>query len=274
MGSRKTYFGIGWPKGGPDPDSGAGPRGDPEDRSAPTVVDDEKVAEGLRQLRSWYQGDAPDANPPGGSPPAPAGSAARPTAVGHATPPAGGASPPPAPSSTALAIADPARQQEVYRPQAEAVPRPVGRSGSDPFPLARFGQGEAERLQRPARASGTYQPLVRPVSRAQLASRIMFGVGLVALIAAAIFWYQAGGSQEAPAAPTPAVSQAASSPRPSLPVPTTPGPVAPMPERTATPTPSPDRPAATANPGPIPAAPVTLPKTVRLRLPGQQPDPE
>ena len=61
MGSRKTYFGIGWPKGGPDPDSGAGPRGDPEDRSAPTVVDDEKVAEGLRQLRSWYQGDAPDA---------------------------------------------------------------------------------------------------------------------------------------------------------------------------------------------------------------------
>src|SRR5215467_13248759 len=91
MGSRKTYFGIGWPKDGTDPDAGNGPRqgqvNDPEDRSAPTVVDDEKVAEGLRQLRSWYQGDAPDPNPPGGAPPAPAASGARPTAVGHATAP-------------------------------------------------------------------------------------------------------------------------------------------------------------------------------------------
>ena len=62
MASRKTYFGIGLPKDPTDPGTGPGGR-DPsadfsDDRSAPTVVDDEKVAEGLRQLRSWYQGDA------------------------------------------------------------------------------------------------------------------------------------------------------------------------------------------------------------------------
>ncbi len=104
MASRKTYFGIGWPKDPADAVPGTpAPRETEErsaptaidDRSAPTVVDDEKVAEGLKQLRSWYQGDdRPDTNaadaaavptpyaPPGSSP---VESYARPTAVGHAS---------------------------------------------------------------------------------------------------------------------------------------------------------------------------------------------
>jgi hypothetical protein len=96
MVSRKTMFGIGLPKDPTDPSStGASPgasTGDPTEQSSPTVVDDEKVAEGLKQLRSWYQETsheddtrrvvAPAVQP---LPPASSGSHARPTAVGHAT---------------------------------------------------------------------------------------------------------------------------------------------------------------------------------------------
>jgi hypothetical protein len=92
MASRKTYFGIGWPKASADP--GAGPEDAGEqgaapipaptaDHSAPTVVDDAKVAEGLEQLRSWYQSDAPEGSR--SMPPQAATPQARPTAVGHAT---------------------------------------------------------------------------------------------------------------------------------------------------------------------------------------------
>jgi hypothetical protein len=91
MASRKTYFGIGWPK---DPTEPGAPSGsDAEDRSAPTVVDDEKVAEGLRQLRSWVQSEVPPENRPDNDPmrrtptPPPGAQGARPTAVGHATGP-------------------------------------------------------------------------------------------------------------------------------------------------------------------------------------------
>jgi hypothetical protein len=92
MSSRKTYFGIGW-KDPNDPESGAPGKSDAEDRSAPTVVDDEKVAEGLRQLRSWYQAGTPEKSESDLSPaatPSPGESSfgtahARPTAVGHAT---------------------------------------------------------------------------------------------------------------------------------------------------------------------------------------------
>src|SRR5689334_12202948 len=96
MASRKTYFGIGLPKDLIDPGSGpvAQPgAADPEDRSSPTVVDDEKVAEGLKQLRSWYRSeDKPDEDqtakiPIDPRPAVPLGSHARPTAVGHATAP-------------------------------------------------------------------------------------------------------------------------------------------------------------------------------------------
>jgi len=99
MASRKTYFGIGLPKDPSDPESGPLPAPnatDQEDRSSPTVVDDERVAEGLKQLRSWYQEEGPHAaNPPpargpGAAPPA---SYARPTAVGHATAPPAGVQP-------------------------------------------------------------------------------------------------------------------------------------------------------------------------------------
>ena len=94
MASRKTYFGIGWPKDPSDAVPGASSTREPEDRSAPTVVDDEKVAEGLKQLRSWYQGDAQqEQNRADSAVPVPyapqgsgsTGSHARPTAVGHAS---------------------------------------------------------------------------------------------------------------------------------------------------------------------------------------------
>jgi hypothetical protein len=248
MASRKTYFGIGWPKdGAPDPDAGATGKNDPEDRSGPTVVDDEKVAEGLRQLRSWYQeerpGSGPVAEPPAPGtalgPPAPTTAlglpAARPTAVGHATaPPAGAvqrpvapdpmratmyghdvhkfdldalmaeqqqlqqqqpqlqppqahpAQPQPPASSTALVIADQARPQ-AFHANPDAIPQTIGPSPSDPFRLATFGHGEAERLQRPARRSGAFTP-PRPAPRVPVASRVMFAIGLVALAAAVIFW--------------------------------------------------------------------------------------
>src|SRR5262245_34396682 len=93
MSSRKTYFGIGW--SGKDPAATEPGQADADDRSdysAPTVVDDEKVAEGLKQLRAWYQ---PDPNAPDDrilivddapSEPTKLGMPyPRPTAVGHST---------------------------------------------------------------------------------------------------------------------------------------------------------------------------------------------
>jgi hypothetical protein len=313
MASRKTYFGIGWPKDAPDPDSGAVPKGEPDDRSSPTVVDDEKVAEGLRQLRSWYQNDSQSSAPPAPEPPAasparaPEPLGARPTAVGHATAPpasvvqrpvapdpmratmyghdvhkfdldaalaAAGEPPqqpqphgqPPAATGTALVSTDPARQQEAFRQQAEAFRQQAAvqsppESPSDPFQLARFGQGEAERLPRSARRSGAFQP-TRPAPRVPVASRVMFAVGLVALTAAVVFWWQSGSGSESTApvaAPAPTGPPSASTP-PALPAP------APAPERAAVPSPSPDRPSIPATPTPIPAAPVGGPRAEQMRL--------
>jgi hypothetical protein len=88
MASRKTYFGIGLPKDPTDPQSAV----DSADQSSPTVVDDQKVAEGLQQLRNWYQSDANEDDTRrvvGQTAPAPTATGslpqARPTAVGHAT---------------------------------------------------------------------------------------------------------------------------------------------------------------------------------------------
>ena len=92
MASRKTYFGIGW-QDPTDLDGGTPAKTDAEDRSAPTVVDEEKVAEELKRLRSWYQGDEQQGGSPINPPPAapsalnPVGAQSRPTAVGHATGP-------------------------------------------------------------------------------------------------------------------------------------------------------------------------------------------
>jgi hypothetical protein len=94
MSSRKTYFGIGWSGKDPTATEKSQDGDDRSDYSAPTVVDDAKVAEGLKQLRAWYQPD-PDApavpddresvvdspsEPTKLGMPYP-----RPTAVGHAT---------------------------------------------------------------------------------------------------------------------------------------------------------------------------------------------
>jgi len=94
MSSRKTYFGIGWSGKDPTATEKSQDGDDRSDYSAPTVVDDAKVAEGLKQLRAWYQPDpeapaVPDdresvvdspAEPTKLGMPFP-----RPTAVGHAT---------------------------------------------------------------------------------------------------------------------------------------------------------------------------------------------
>ena len=245
MVSRKTYFGIGW-KDPSNPEPGAPGKPEPDDRSAPTVVDDEKVAEGLRQLRSWYSGDtqagapsAPDATRPAPQADPLAASQARPTAVGHATGPppaaqqrsvapdpmratmyghdvhqfdldmraAAAAEPaPPAAASAALVVADPARQREVFGQQAEAIPDVVGRPSSDSFPLASYRQGEAERLHRPGHRSASYAA-PRPRWRMPTASHVVFGIGIAALTAAIVIWSQAGDRYDStPAAPRTAPS--------------------------------------------------------------------
>jgi hypothetical protein len=93
MSSRKTYFGIGVPGKDPDPTEKS-PEDDDRnsDYSAPTVVDDAKVAEGLKQLRAWYQPDAggtdDDRESVVDSPSEPTKLGMpypRPTAVGHST---------------------------------------------------------------------------------------------------------------------------------------------------------------------------------------------
>jgi hypothetical protein len=335
MASRKTYFGIGWPKdGAPDPDAGATGKNDPEDRSGPTVVDDEKVAEGLRQLRSWYQEDAQQGSGPTAAPPSPATAlgppapptalglpAARPTAVGHATAPPAAAAvqrpvapdpmratmyghdvhkfdldalmaeqqqqqaqqppqlqppqpqpqpqahPQPPSSTTALVITDPTRQQGGYHANPEGVPQSIGAQPSDPFRLATFGHGEAERLQRPARRSGAFTP-PRPAARVPVASRVMFAIGLVALAAAVIFWVQSGSDSSAGPTPAPTVAPAPTAPpalaTPPIPLPPPTAPAAP--DRAAGTTPAPERSPIPAPPAPIPAAPTTVPKTSQLRL--------
>ena len=96
--------------------SGGAGKSKSRDRFQPTIVDEEKDAGGLGQLRGWYQREdqsdpgattgnpapAPTSSVGGPQPPAPAGSLggpqARPTAVGHATaPPASAAQRPIAP---------------------------------------------------------------------------------------------------------------------------------------------------------------------------------
>ena len=308
MASRKTYFGIGW-KDPADPESGpaVGGKTDPADRSSPTIVDDEKVAEGLRQLRSWYQGDTQQEQPAPAPAPAPAepppwspastlgGSQARPTAVGHATGPPPSAAPrpfapdpmratmyghdvhqfdldvpstgatttgaapatPPA-SSTALVLADPsARQQDAY-PQAMAVPTAAPLAQSDAFQFA--GGAEAQRLQRPGLRRSQYD--ARPAARVPVASRVMFAIGIVSLLAAVTIWLVSGSGSETPTAePTSAPA--------AVPTPATP---ATAPALTPVGAPAPTTAPPAAPPAPIPAAtapkddhprPATTPATLR-----------
>jgi hypothetical protein len=173
---------------------------------------------------------------------------------------------PAASTSTALVVADPARQQ------VEAVPGAVGRSTSDPFQPVMLGMGEAERLPRSARRSGAYVP-PRPSSRIPLASRIMFGVGLGALLLAAAFWYQTstGGGATSEAPPAPAPAQPAHAAQPATPIQA--APAAPAPERAAVPPPAPERPSVASTPTPIPAAPVAIPRSAQLRLSNPPPPP-
>jgi hypothetical protein len=123
MSSRKTYFGIGVPGKEPAPTEKSREDDDRSDYSAPTVVDDAKVAEGLKQLRAWYQ---PDANSTDDSresvvdaPSEPTRLGMpypRPTAVGHSTSDA-------APTEQRSLPADPMRGtmfgHDVHRPELD-----------------------------------------------------------------------------------------------------------------------------------------------------------
>jgi hypothetical protein len=276
MSSRKTYFGIGWPKDPTDPDPGVPGKSDAEDRSAPTVVDDEKVAEGLRQLRTWYKSDETrignpmDEGPKPTAAPAPAGPGARPTAVGHATGPppavqqrpavpdpmratqyghnvhqfdfdaaaASATAPAPPAESTALVVAN--RELPAYPQQAEAVPAPIGGSPSGSFGPALHGAGQAERLQRPGGANRSASYAAPRVSPVPIASRVVLGIGIAAL-AGAIVLRLAGTGSESPA-DSPQVGS--TTPAPASP----PVPAPPMPAL-------PPAPAAAA----LPAAPAAVP---------------
>jgi hypothetical protein len=125
MSSRKTYFGIGVPGKDPAPTEKSREDDDRSDYSAPTVVDDAKVAEGLKQLRAWYQ---PDADPTDDgresvvdSPSEPTKLGMpypRPTAVGHSTSDA-------APTEQRSLSADPMRGtmfgHDVHRPELDGT---------------------------------------------------------------------------------------------------------------------------------------------------------
>jgi hypothetical protein len=290
MASRKTYFGIGWPKDPSEP--GAPGTGDADDRSAPTVVDDEKVAEGLKQLRSWYQSEplaeesgaalpgSKHPTPPPGQP------GTRPTAVGHATGsapaapqrpiapdpmratmyghdvhqfefPPGTAEPtptpqqPPPPASTALVIADPAGRQ---RHQAEVVLAAVGQAPSEAFHLAR--QGEAQRLHRPGGMRRSQPPAPSAFSRVPLASKLMFGFGITALATAIAFWVASNGSESSERPPSPPI------PAPALAAP--PPPVPALQPPIAVPPPQPIAP-----PAPRAAAPTPAARTSAAPLPAE-----
>ena len=291
MASRKTYFGIGLPKDLIDPGKGPGGR-DPEDdsgqtsegdRSAPTVIDDEKVAEGLRQLRSWYQGDAKEDKSSSDAarvaPPAsPLGALnTRPTAVGHATaPPPTAPSRPMAPdpmratmyghdihrfefesaasaveatpvtSTDLVPIPDP--ETRITDPSVPGgVPSQAARSQSDAFQLANIGNGEAQRLQRPPgirRSSPDHRPA--RAGRHSLTSRIMLAGGLASLTIALLVSL---GSHSESEADGPAAQPA------------------PVPTRMSTPVPAP-LPAARSAPAPAgPGQLVTTPVRARASTP-------
>jgi hypothetical protein len=268
MASRKTYFGIGW-KDPANPESGpaeSGPtKADPADRSSPTIVDDEKVAEGLRQLRSWYQGDTQQEQPPPGDAAArtPAstigGPQARPTAVGHATgppaataaqrpfapdpmratmyghdvhqfdldlPPAGSQQQQPPPaSSTALVLA----ADPAARQQdafRNAGAVPTAMPPAQSDSFQLAGFGGGE-AQRLQRPGGVRRaPEARPAPRVPMASRVMFGIGIASLLIAVTVWLVSGNGSETPAAePPPAPASVAP---PVTPPPTSPAAVTPV----------------------------------------------
>jgi hypothetical protein len=269
MASRKTVFGIGVPQDPSSPESGplplsGGSAGDAEDRSSPTVVDDAKVAEGLKQLRSWYQGDGQDLTPDGipvaRQPRAvAAGSLARPTAVGHATaPPAAvqqqprpfapdpmratmyghdvhsfdvdppseaSAAPSGAPPSSSTALVlASSAQEESALSVATPVPEPSRRGSSGSFQLAQ--QVQAERLQRPVGMRRSSQ---------EMAAAVRPPISRTQLVSRLMF----GGGLLALAV---AVvmwfqSESGSDATPSAPVPTPPANVAPQPAWVPTPPP-------------------------------------
>jgi hypothetical protein len=308
MASRKTYFGIGF-RDPNDPESGPAGAGDPQDRSQPTVVDDEKVAEGLRQLRRWYQGEA---QPAGAEPavarnplPSPAstlgGGYARPTAVGHATgappaaaqrpiapdpmratmyghdvhsfdldpPPSGGEAAPAASGSTALVLADAGFERGGITRQEEAVPGPTPwpQPDSDRFPMARYGSGEAERLQRPVPVRQSSP--ARPASRIPTASRLMFAIGMLSLIGALALWLLSGNDSDAPAARALPAQATQALPAPAQvpsPPPVVPPTAAPATTEQGAIHPASSRPVA-PGPTPVPIPTVAAPKAERPRAP-------
>ena len=149
MSSRKTYFGIGVPGKDPAPTEKSPDDDDRSDYSAPTVVDDAKVAEGLKQLRAWYQPDAnqgDDRESIVDSPSEPTKLGMpypRPTAVGHSTSDT-------APTDQRSLPADPMRGtmfgHDVHRPELDipASPNDASVSSTSPSTDASPRTAEAE----------------------------------------------------------------------------------------------------------------------------------
>lgn len=137
MSSRKTYFGIGVPGKDPAPPEKSPDDDDRSDYSAPTVVDDAKVAEGLKQLRAWYQPDANQGDDRELVADSPSESTKlgmpypRPTAVGHSTSDT-------APTDQRSLPADPMRGtmfgHDVHRPELDIPTSPNDASVSSTSP--------------------------------------------------------------------------------------------------------------------------------------------
>ena len=86
--------------------------------------------------------------------------------------------------------------------------------------MARYGSGEAERLQRPVPVRQSSP--ARPASRVPTASRLMFAVGMLSLIAALALWLLSGSEPDSSAArplPAPATQALPAPPAQALPAP-------------------------------------------------------
>jgi hypothetical protein len=303
MSSRKTYFGIGWTGKNPNAATEKSQDGgdDRSDYSAPTVVDDEKVAEGLKQLRAWYQPDdgVPDQRM------SVVEDSSEPTKLGmpYPRPTAVGRSESMPMENTRPVVPDPMRGtmfgHDVHRPEIEealrersqwalvpAVPPTEVKYEADMLPPtpaaadeAQFSSmgSHAEPLRRhavPVRTPEAETDAIL-VRRGKTAGRLAIAGVMAACGAVVIFaWYQVrGGGEETTTRPPPPPTTAPANPAVAAPPP------APPATATATATaparpgaPAADRGAPAVARPPVPAAPARAPRVADRPTPAVQPE--
>ncbi len=252
MSSRKTYFGIGVPGKDPAPAEKSPDDDDRSDYSAPTVVDDAKVAEGLKQLRAWYQPDANQGDDRESVVESPAEPTKlgmpypRPTAVGHSTSDT-------APTDQRSLPADPMRGtmfgHDVHRPELDIPASPndasvsstsppedasprneeaegysgwrgptAGARGAPMAPFADFLRREAARPRPPGsfHLSHADDTDSIAVSRRRITSNVLLAVfGVAAVVTAVMLGLRSATPESTPSEPVPGSTSTAPAGRPA-----------------------------------------------------------